>query len=97
MNRKEIVNALIAILKEYQKEVGEEADEIYETTCPIGGLAYFDSLTGVTATVHCCERFGIESDEKVVSLFEGMNKRGYPCALTVGQIADSILNLIGKE
>ena len=96
MDRKETLRIIVSLLKELQKESGEEADEIYETTRPIGGLSGFDSLTGVILTVHCFEKFGIKNDGHIISLCEGTNKNGHPCALSVGEIADRILTLANK-
>lgn len=81
------------MITDIQKASGEKGEEIYETTRPIGGLKGFDSLTSVILTAHCFEKFGISSDENIVSLCIGENKSGNPCALTVGEIADRILAL----
>jgi hypothetical protein len=96
MDRKEAIKVLVSILREYQDNIGEEVDELNESTRPIGDLRSFDSLTGVMATVHCYEKFHIESDIKGISLFVGKNQRGLPCALTVGEIADRIITLTSK-
>lgn len=95
MDRKDVVKKLITILMEIQNEAGEEVDVIEETTRPIGGMKCFDSLRGVHATVLCMEAFNIE-DEKVISLFEGKNPKGFPCALTVAEIADKIIAITNK-
>ena len=95
MDRKEALRIIVTILKEIQKASGEDGDEINETTRPIGGLSGFDSLTGVILTAQCFATFGIENNEKVISLCEG-TKSGHPCALTVGEIADRILTLTSK-
>jgi len=96
MDRKETLSVIVSILKEIQRESGEDVDEINETTRPIGGLRGFDSLTGVILTVHCFATFGIEDNGKVISLCEGTNRSGHPCALTVGEIADRIVTLTSK-
>lgn len=93
MDRKEILEGLLAMLRESQEDVGEEADDINEMTRPIGELRSFDSLTGVMVTARCYEKFGIETNVKGISLFVGENKRGCPYALTVGEIADRIITL----
>jgi len=93
MDRKEVVTALIEILTEVQKDAGEEVQEVTEKTCPIGGIGFFDSLTGVLVTLVCRERFGIEDDGKNESLFHGKNVKGFCCAFTVGEIADRIISL----
>jgi len=96
MDRKEALSLVVSIIEEIQRESGEDSEEISETTRPIGGLSGFDSLTGVILTVHCFEKFGIKNDENRVSLCEGINKSGHPCALSVGEIADRILTLLNK-
>ena len=93
MNKKDVVASLIKILKENQKEIGEEAPDISEKTRPVGDLVKFDSLTGVALTVTCCKIFEISDVHKIESLFVGENDKGFPCALNVGQIADRILTL----
>lgn len=96
MDRAKTVRILVSILKEIQNESGEDVDEIIETTRPIGGLPGFDSLTGVILTVYCFSTFGIEDNGKIISICEGTNRSGHPCALTVGEIADRILTLTSK-
>lgn len=93
MERKEIVKALIAILKENQKIIGEEVGEINEKTRPIGDLLRFDSLMGVDVTVTCCKEFSIGDDKKILSLFVGENDKGFPYALNIGEVADLVLTL----
>jgi len=96
MDRKEAIKLLVSILMEYQDARKEEVGELNESTRPIGDLRSFDSLTGVMVTLHCYEKFHIESDIKGISLFVGKNQQGLPCALTVGEIADNIIALTSK-
>ncbi len=96
MKRKEVIEALIEILKEVQKAIGEEPEEINEKTRPIGGIGFFDSLVGIAVTFRCFERFGIEDDGEFESLFHGNNKKGAPCAFTVGEVADRIMSLTNR-
>ena len=101
MDRKDILKALIEILKKNQKEIGAEDDVINEKTIPIEHLTNFDSLTSVMITARCFDEFSITNDVKFVSLFiekkeKGVGK-GNLCALTVGQAADRILTLLSKE
>ncbi|WP_054697650.1 hypothetical protein [Geotalea toluenoxydans] len=82
MDRNEVVKALISILHEVQTEAGEiveMAEEIKEATRPIGGIGFFDSLTGVIVTVRCIEKFELKDDGKLISLFQG-KKNGFPYA-----------------
>ncbi|MDA8163048.1 MAG: hypothetical protein M0022_09140 [Desulfobacteraceae bacterium] len=94
MERKEALEMLVSMLKEIQKERGEEGEEIHEKTRPIGGLRGFDSLTSVILTAQCFEKFKIKDNVNVESLCIGKNEKGYPCTLTVGEITDRILILI---
>jgi hypothetical protein len=94
MKRKDVIETLVAILKEIQSEVGDEADEIGVSTCPFGSMGGFDSLMGVVVTVRCFDKFDIEDDNKTVSFFEP-NKSGEP--VSVGDVADKIVILQGKE
>ena len=96
MERKDVVEKLISILKEIQDDAGDDAEIIEESTRPIGGIKCFDSLRGVCATVRCLEEFNIEDEQKIVSLFEG-KLNDIPCALTVGEVADKIIAMIKKE
>lgn len=93
MDRKEIVKALIEILKENQSIIGEEVGEINEKTRPIGDLIKFDSLMSVDVTVTCCVKFEISDDKKILSLFVGENDKGFPYALNISEVADLVLTL----
>lgn len=93
MEREDILKGLVAILKEVVAALGEEVDEIDEMIRPIGGLRMFDSVVGVEVTAECIERFDLGEPTAVISLFEGKDKYGRPCALTVGQITDKIVKL----
>ena len=93
MEKNEVVGMLIKILKENQKEIGEEVGDINEKTRPIGDLLKFDSLMSVAVTVTCCKIFGISDDKNIQTLFVGENDNGFPCALSVGQVADLVLTL----
>jgi hypothetical protein len=94
MNREDVVEALIVILKEIQSEVSDEVEEINVSTCPVGGMSHFDSLMGVVVTARCFEKFDIKDDNKTVSLFEE-KKSGEP--QTIGDVADRIISLKSKE
>jgi hypothetical protein len=95
MEREYVVKTLIAILMEIQGQVSEDGvvEEIDITTCPIGGMKNFDSLLGEYATVRCFEKFEIKDDGSTLSLLA--NKKD-GVALTVGEIADRIINLKAK-
>ena len=93
MDRDEVIGVLAEILLEFQENVDDEVPEIDEHTRPIGDLEEFDSLTGVQVTGQCVKRFGLADSDDVQSLFVGEDDRGRPCALTVGQAADLVIEL----
>lgn len=93
MDKNEVVGMLIKILKENQKDIGEDVGDIDEKTRPIGDLVKFDSLMSVAVTVTCCKIFGISEDKNIQSLFVGENDKGFPFARSVGQVADAVLTL----
>ena len=94
LTRETVLNVLIDTLHEIQEDIVEEIEHIDEKTIPIGDLGYFDSLTSVEVTVHCLVNLGFDDDDfpSFPTLF--INKRKE--ALTVGQVADSILRLNKK-
>ena len=94
MDRKKVVETLIKILTENQKDIGEEVGDFNEKTKPIGDLPQFDSLMSVSVTVTCCTALGISVDKNIQTLFVGKNDNGAPCALNIGQVADLVLTLI---
>lgn len=96
MNRSEIIEGVIEILKEMQEEIQEGAGKslvLDENSRPRFELNDFDSLCGVDATCRCLERFDIKDAGKIVTLFENTSKKGMHIAYSVGQIVDKILDL----
>ena len=91
IERQKVLEVLIKILQEMQKEINDEPEHITEDTIPVGDLYLFDSLASVAATVSTLIDLGFEADKfpSHSSLFFN-DKNG---ALTVGQVADRVLRL----
>ena len=85
MKKTEAVKSIIDALKVVQEISGREVGEIVGSTCPIGGLDGFDSLSGVEASVLLSNRIGFELPG--VNAF--VNEDGTK-ALSVNQIADAL-------
>jgi len=94
MNKEEILKIIISVLQEIEKNLGNEKTEITSRTRPIGDLAEFDSLTSITATIDCLECLKLNSD--IQSLFVGNDSQGNPCALTVDEAADLLVEISTK-
>jgi len=89
LSREEVVETLVNALREAQQDILEEPEPINEGTRPIGDLANFDSLASVQVTVHCLAALDIITPISFPSLFIGKKNN----ALTVGEVADRIMNL----
>jgi len=85
MKKTEAVKVVVDVLKSVQKISGREIGEITGSTCPIGDLDGFDSLSGVEASAVLSGRLGFELPG--VNAF--VNEKGAN-ALSVNQIADAI-------
>lgn len=85
MKQAEAVRAVTDVLTEIQRISGRETVEISSSSCPIGDLPGFDSLSGVEATVELSSRLGI--DLAGVNAFA--NEKGTR-ALRVSEIAENI-------
>jgi acyl carrier protein len=85
MKKTEAVKVVIDVLKSVQEISGREFGEIVVSTCPIGDLDGFDSLSGVEASAVLSDRIGIELPG--VNAF--VNQNGTK-ALSVNQISDAI-------
>ena len=92
MNKPDVIRAVCEVLAELQKISGREAVQITGTTCPIGDLPDFDSLTGVEASVAIESRLGVQLAE--VNIF--VNQSGSR-ALTVSEIATNICAGAGSK
>jgi hypothetical protein len=97
MNRNELIRYLISTIREIVEAMGEQVSDITESTKPIGGIGQFDSLTGVTLTAVCFDKYGIGDNvgTNIVNICVG-EEHGVACALTVGEIANRILDLVKK-
>lgn len=96
MNRSEIIEGVIEVLREMQEEIQEGAGKLLvldENSKPRFELNDFDSLSGVDATCRCLDKFDVKDAGKIVTLFESISKKGMNTAYSVGQIADKILKL----
>ena len=92
--REKVLDALISVLYEIQKDVTEQPERITEETVPTGDLCDFDSLTSVDATVRVLVSLGFETEEfpSYPSIFVRKHQ-----ALTVAQVVDRILKLNSKR
>lgn len=90
--RKDIIDVLIAALKETQQDIADEPELIHEETVPIGELSEFDSLTSVEVTVNVLDALGFKEFPAYPSLFISKDNK----ALKLGQVADRILKLESK-
>lgn len=96
MDKEEIVKQLISMLHELQEQLGETPLDITADIRPVGGISGFSSLTGVSFTADCIERFKIPDDEKLQSLVVG-EKEGNFYFKTVSEIADEISERLSKK
>lgn len=91
MSRDRVIAAVIAALKESQRQSGCTVEEpITPDTIPIGELRDFDSLNGVEATLSL---EGLLDRKLPVNLFADDELRR---SLSVAQVADRIL-LLSQE
>lgn len=85
MEKSKAIGIVIEVLNTVQRISGRSETPITGSTCPIGDLEEFDSLSGVEASVILSERVGFELPG--VNAF--VNEQGTQ-ALTVNQIAETI-------
>ncbi|WP_339744855.1 acyl carrier protein [uncultured Rubinisphaera sp.] len=85
MKKEEAVRIVIDVLKSVQEISGRKDSEIVGSTCPIGDLTEFDSLSGVEASAMLSDRVGFELPG--VNAF--VNEQGTK-SLSVNQIAEAI-------
>ena len=91
MKKNEATAAIIEVLHLVQELSGRHVGEITGSTCPIGDLDEFDSLSGVEASSMLSDRIGFELPG--VSAF--VNEKGTK-ALSVNQIADVICKVAAE-
>ncbi len=89
LTREKVLQELVSVLQETQQVLLGEPVEISENTVPIGDLDDFDSLTSVDVTVRCLVALGFDEFPAFPTLFISKSE----AALTVGEVADRILNL----
>lgn len=85
MEKSKAVDAVIEVLTTVQKLSGRAEARITGSTCPIGDLDEFDSLSGVEASALLSDQLGF--DLPGVNAF--VNEQGTN-ALTVDQIAEAV-------
>jgi acyl carrier protein len=90
MTKKDIVILIKEVLVEIQDWNGEEETKITSNTVPIGGLAGFDSLSGVEFTVQISKKIPIPDNENLCVSCDKVK------ALSVGEIADRLVEITNK-
>ena len=60
MNKPEIVTTVVETIAKVQELSGRSSAGIGASTCPIGGVEGFDSLSGVEATIILAESLGVD-------------------------------------
>ena len=88
MTRTEVITIVVEKLDEIQQISTEEKVPINETTKPIGGIPGFDSMNGVEFAAMIDEVVHIGEVGNLCASKDGTR------ALTVGEIADRILEII---
>lgn len=101
MTKDDVVNDLITLLEELQKDIGDESCTINLETRPLLEIKHFDSLAAISFSLSCAARFGIDENkifgekEMANGLFTKVNKAGKNVeALTVSEVADRIISLM---
>ena len=85
MDKKEIEETLIVLLRELQAIAGDEPTEVTPATTPLEDLPNFDSLLGLEMTVAVEERLGITCEEQTIFKDEETLK-----ALSISEISERI-------
>jgi acyl carrier protein len=85
MEKREVVQRIIDVLKSVQEISGRQISDINAGTCPIGDLDGFDSLSGVEASAELSEKLGFELPGTNAFVNEKGNK-----ALSIDEMADAI-------
>lgn len=93
MQQQEIVSKVVRTISRVQEMSGRSSAGIEASTCPMGGVDGFDSLSGVEATVMLSESLGVSLPKDYNPFFSKDGKR----ALSVGEIADTLSALIGDK
>ena len=93
MDHKSAVDLLIRILNDVQEGVSDEKERITGRTCPLQDLFNFDSLASVMTTGQILEEIGEDEDSKIQNLFVAEDSNGRLYALTINEIAKTIVEL----
>ena len=93
MHKQEIVVKVAQTVAQIQEMSGRSSAGIGVSTCPVGGVEGFDSLSGVEATVMLSESLGVSLPEDYNPFISEDGKR----ALSVGEIADALSTYVRAE
>ena len=93
MDKQEIVTKVVQTVAQVQEVSGRPSAVIGVSSCPVGGVEGFDSLSGVEATVMLSESLGIDLPEDNNPFISKDGKR----ALSVSEIADILSTYIGEK
>ena len=93
MDKQEIVTKVAQTVAQLQEMSGRSSAGIGVSTCPVGGVEGFDSLSGVEATVMFSESLGVDLPEDCNPFISEDGTR----ALSVGEIADTLSTYIGEK
>jgi hypothetical protein len=95
MSKDEALKGIKSVLEEISDGLDGKKQEVTLQTRPIGDLIGFDSMMGVVATISCFEKFNLKVD--LPSIFVGKDTNNNPCALTVEQVADRLVEISQKN
>ena len=93
MDRQEIVTRVVQTVARVQEVSGRTSAGIGASTCPVGDLEGFDSLSGVEATVMLSVSLGVDLPDDYNPFISSDGKR----ALSVSEIADSLSTYLKVE
>ena len=92
MDKQEIVAKVVQTVVQVQEMSGRPSAGIGVSTCPVGGVEGFDSLSGVEATVMLAESLGTNLPEDYNPFIAADGNR----ALSVGEIAETLSTYVGE-
>lgn len=93
MDRPDIVTTVVETIAKVQELSGRPSVGIGASTCPIGGVEGFDSLSGVEATIILSESLGADLPGDYNPFISEDGKR----ALSISEIADGVSTALGLE
>ena len=91
MNKPEIVTTVVETITKVQELSGRSSAGIGASTCPIGGVEGFDSLSGVEATIILSESMGVDLPGDYNPFISEDGTR----ALAISEIADGLSAHVG--